>query len=121
LGQRRTQGPSGSPDPWKRHISLDMCPLGNPRDLSTFILSIDEDRVVTCSTWSLNQGVILLQRCKTTPGQSRARGCLVAKAWNKVAFQNTSVSRKPFRPINQVSLPNPTADTIETVVFPHQS
>jgi hypothetical protein len=34
---------------------------------------IDEDRVVACSIWSLDQGVIIPQRCGTTPGQSRNR------------------------------------------------
>jgi hypothetical protein len=32
--------------------------------------------------------------------KTRARGCLVAKAWNWVVFQKTSVSRKSFRSID---------------------
>jgi hypothetical protein len=49
-----------------------------------------------------------------------ARGYPAAKAWNWVVFQNTSVFRKAFRSIDQRSVLNPIADTINRVVsHPH--
>jgi hypothetical protein len=47
LGQRRTQGPSMSHNPWKRHISLNMCLIGKPKNLSASVQKQNEDRVVT--------------------------------------------------------------------------
>jgi hypothetical protein len=67
LGQHQTLEPSWSPDPWERHISLDMSLIGKTKE-SIGIYLKNEDRVVARSIWSLNHGVIIMQKCGTTLG-----------------------------------------------------
>jgi hypothetical protein len=50
--------------------------------------------------------------------RTRARDFLVANAWYWVVFQDTSVSMKSFRSIDQEGLPNPTVDIIGKIVSP---
>jgi hypothetical protein len=92
--------------------------LEKPSNLSASTLLVDEDRVVAHSIWSPDHGIIVSQSVellRDSPGTG-ARGCLAAKAWNWVVFQNKSVFRKSFRSINQGGLPNPTTSTIKRVV-----
>jgi hypothetical protein len=61
------------------HVQLEI-----PRNLTASNQRLDKDKVVSCSIWSSDQGVIVIQWYRTTLGQPRDRGwgCPAAKAGN---------------------------------------
>jgi hypothetical protein len=74
LGQLGTQGPPGVLT-LRRGISpLIHVQLEKPRSLLGCTQRINEDRVVTSSIWSPDQGVIVLQKCREYCGIVQGQG-----------------------------------------------
>jgi hypothetical protein len=47
---------------WKRHISLDKCPIGETKESIGIHSKNGWDRVADCSIWTHDQGIIAKQR-----------------------------------------------------------